>query len=151
MHLASVPDERVRDRASDAASSFPSARSTHQDLSVDATWSAATDLDVTIVAPDGTRISWMGGRTSVVGTDAAAIGREHLGLRTAPVGSYIIEIARTDAALDATPAQLGRPIVGELRIRALDDTMTVPFRLDGARVEIARARIHRESRLEAVQ
>jgi hypothetical protein len=148
--LASVPDERVRDRASDAADDLPSSRGTHQDLSIDASWSSATDLDVTIVAPDGTRLSWMGGRTTIVGSDAAAIGREHLGLRTAPVGSYVIEIARTDAAPDATPAQLGRPITGELRIRALDDTMTVPFRLDGARVEVARARIHRESRLEAV-
>lgn len=149
--LASVPDERTRDRASDAADDAPSARSPHQDLSIEASWGAATDLDVTIVAPDGTRLSWMGGRTTVVGTDTATIGREHLGLRSAPVGSYVIEIARTDAPEGATPAQLGRPITGELRIRALDDTMTVPFRLDGARVEVARARIHRESRLEAVQ
>jgi ferric-dicitrate binding protein FerR (iron transport regulator)/tetratricopeptide (TPR) repeat protein len=149
--LASVPDERVRDRASDAADDLPSARTPHQDLSIDATWSAASDLDLTIVAPDGSRISWMGGRTTVVGSDAAAIGREHLGLRTAPVGSYVIEIARTDVAEGATPAQMGRPIVGELRIRMLDDTMTVPFRLDGERVEVARARVHRESRLEAVQ
>jgi ferric-dicitrate binding protein FerR (iron transport regulator) len=149
--LASVPDEHVRDRASDAADTTPSARTPHQDLSIDASWSAATDLDVTIVAPDGSRLSWMGGRTTIVGSDTASMGHEHLGLRTAPVGSYVIEIARTDAAEGATPAQLGRPIVGELRIRALDGTMTVPFRLDGARTEVARARIHRESRLEAVQ
>ncbi|MFO0685948.1 MAG: VIT domain-containing protein [Sandaracinus sp.] len=149
--LASVPDERVRNRASDLADDAPSARGSHQDLSIDATWNGATDLDVTIVAPDGTRLSWMGGRTTVVGSDTAALGREHLGLRSAPVGSYVIEIARTDAAPGATPAQLGRPITGELRIRALDDTMTVPFRLDGARVEVARARIHRESRLEPVR
>ena len=107
---------------------------------------------VTIVAPDGTRLSWMGGRTTVIGTDANAIGREHLGLRTAPVGSYVIEISRTDAPEGATtPAQMGRPIVGELRIRALDEDTRIPFRLDGARVEVARARIHRESRLEPVR
>ena len=149
--LASVPDERVRDRAQDAASHAPSARSSHQDLSIDASWIGANDLDVTIVAPDGTRLSWMGGRTSVVGSDTAALGREHLGLRSATVGSYVIEIARTDATSDATRAQRGRPITGELRIRALDETMTVPFRLEGPRVEVARARIHRESRLEQVQ
>lgn len=149
--LASVPEERTRDRANDIADDAPTARGSHQDLSIDATWNGATDLDVTIVAPDGTRLSWMGGRTTVVGSDTAAIGREHLGLRSAPVGSYVIEIARTDAAPGATPAQLGRPITGELRIRALDDTTTIPFRLDGARVEVARARIHRESRLEPVR
>ncbi len=149
--LASVPDARVRDRANDVADDAPATRGSHQDLAIDATWNGATDLDVTIVAPDGTRLSWMGGRTTIVGSDASALGREHLGLRSAPVGSYVIEIARTDAPEGATPAQLGRPITGELRIRALDDTMTVPFRLDGARVEVARARIHRESRLEPVR
>jgi tetratricopeptide (TPR) repeat protein len=147
--LASVPEERVRDRASDAADTTPSARTPHQDLSIDASWTGATDLDVTIVAPDGSRLSWMGGRSTIVGSDTASMGHEHLGLRTAPVGSYVIEIARTNAAEGATPAQLGRPIVGELRIRALEGSLTVPFRLDGARTEVARARVHRESRLES--
>ena len=86
----------------------------------------------------------MGGRTTIVGRDASAIGRESLGLRTATVGSYVIEIART--RLDDH-----RPITGELRIRSLDSSRTIPFRLDRERVEVARARIRRESRLEAVQ
>jgi tetratricopeptide (TPR) repeat protein len=142
--LASVPDERVRDRAADAADDLPSARAPHLDLSVDASWSGATDLDVSIIAPDGTRLSWMGGRTTVFGRDAHAIGREELGLRTAPVGSYVIEVARTSEG-DR------RPITGELRIRMVDATRTIPFRLDRERVEVARARVHRESRLEPVR
>jgi hypothetical protein len=142
--LASVREERTRARAEDIAGELPAAPSTHRDLSVDASWSGAVDLDITIVAPDGTRLSWMGGRTTVVGRDAAAIGRETLGLRTATVGSYVIEIART--RLDDH-----RPITGELRIRSLDSSRTIPFRLDHERVEVARARIRRESRLEPVR
>lgn len=142
--LASVRDERTRARASDIAGNLPSAGSSHRDLSVDASWSGAVDLDITIVAPDGTRISWMGGRTTVVGRDAAAIGRETLGLTRATVGSYVIEVGRTH--LDDH-----RPITGELRIRSLDSSRTIPFRLEHERVEVARARIRRESRLEAVR
>jgi ferric-dicitrate binding protein FerR (iron transport regulator) len=142
--LAAVREERTRARALDLADELPSAPSTHRDLSVEASWSGAVDLDITIVAPDGTRLSWMGGRTTVVGRDAAAIGHETLGLRTATVGSYVIEIARTH--LDDR-----RPITGELRIRSLDASRTVPFRLDHERVEVARARIRRESRLEPVR
>ena len=65
---------------------------------IDASWSGGDDVDVALIAPDGSRLSWMGGRTTLVGRDARAAGHEQLGLRTASVGQYLVEVSRTGIA-----------------------------------------------------
>ncbi len=144
--LRSVREDRVRSRAETVASSEAPALRTRGDLTVDATWSGGDDIDIAIITPDGTRLSWMGGRTTVVGRDASAAGRELIGLSRASVGNYVIEISRTGS--DGT----GHAISGDLRIRALDDNRTVHFTLPEGESHraVARAAVRRESRLEPV-
>jgi hypothetical protein len=57
------------------------------------------------------------------------------------VGSYIVEISRTDPA-DSTP------VTGQLRIRALGERRTIPFTLVGPRTQVGRVDVRREARLE---
>jgi Flp pilus assembly protein TadD len=144
--LASVSDERVRRNAETASREPAPELRTRGDLTVDATWSGGDDVSVSIITPDGTRLSWMGGRTTVVGRDATAAGHELVGVSRATVGNYVIEVVRTDAST------IDRAISGDLRIRALDDNQTVHFTLGAGetRRAVGRVAVRRESRLEAV-
>src|SRR5690606_5687220 len=80
--LASLPeDEAARQRAERAASEVPRPERIHGDLVLDASWQGGADVDLSLITPQGTRISWLGGRVNVVGEDASRIGHEKLGLR----------------------------------------------------------------------
>jgi tetratricopeptide (TPR) repeat protein len=143
--LAAVREDAVRTRANRAAEQTPTVSTPRGELMVEATWAGGDSVDVALIAPDGSRLSWMGGRTTIVGRDAAAAGHEQLGLRTASVGQYLVEVTRTD------PNDHGR-VSGQLRIRALDETRSVPFVIDEEeRASVARVVVRRESRMEAVQ
>lgn len=86
----------------------------------------------------------MGGRTTIVGSDVRASGRETLGLRTASVGQYLVEVTPT------TPSANGA-VRGALRLRVMNETRTVPFVIDDEeRQSVARVVVRRESRLESV-
>ena len=111
------------------------------DLLVDATWTGGSDVDVTLVTPQGTRLSWMGGRTNVVGDHASTVGRERVGLRRAGRGTYYIEVNRVDPT-DRSP------IRGQLRIRALGENQTIPFELTGNRTMVAQVSVVRRWRME---
>lgn len=141
--LRSVREDRVRERAERVASQPVDAPRTRGELLLDARWSGGDDLDLTLVAPDGSRISWMGGRANVVASTPFGAGSETLGLRSATVGNYQIEVSRTNAA-DR------RPISGEIRVRVLDETQTIRFTLRGERETVGRAVVRREERMEAV-
>jgi tetratricopeptide (TPR) repeat protein len=134
-------DARLRANLDRALASSAPARPFGGELTIDADWDEAVDLDVSIVNAQGTRLSWMGGRTSVEGEDASAAGRERLGLRSAPTGTYYVEVNRTGQ-------EDMRPVRGELRIRVLGQSRTVAFVLRGAHATVARVRVTRESRLE---
>jgi len=110
-------------------------------LVLDATWSGATDVDLTLVTPTGTRLSWMGGRTTVRGDSAADVGRERLALRGIPRGKYLVEVSRTREG-DATPVR------GNIRVRLLGKKSSLPFELSGDRKVIGRIEVRNESRLE---
>jgi len=142
--LRSVREVSTRTRAERVASQPASALVSRGDLFLDASWSGGDDLDLTLIAPDGSRISWMGGRTNVVATGPMAAGTETLGLRSASVGNYMIEVSRTSTT-DR------RPITGSIRVRVLDDTQTVSFTLRGEREIVGRAVVRREQRMETVQ
>lgn len=160
--LMSVRDARVRTRAERAAGQedggdsrtgrrAPTGRSRSRsrvrrfggDFTIDAEWSGGQDLDVSILTRQGTRLSWMGGRTTVVGDQTTEGGRERLGLRWTGPGTYIIEVGRTDP-------QDRSEIRGRVRVRILGQRRTIPFVLTSERVTVARVRVTRESRLEAV-
>ncbi len=94
--MDAVREPSVRTRAERAAAEDDETRRFRGDFTIDAEWDERVDLDVTIVTSHGTRLSWMGGRTTVVGEDVNREGHERLGLRWTAPGSYTIEVDRTD-------------------------------------------------------
>ncbi len=142
--LASVREDRVRERAEREAGEAASAPRARGDLVIEASWAGEDDVDLSLIAPDGSRLSWMGGRTTVVGEDARASGREAIGLRYAGAGSYLVEVSRTDP-------EDHRIIRGQLRIRVLGESRSVPFVLDDEHASISRVVVRRESRLVLVR
>ena len=138
--LSAVTDANIRRRVERAVANPPRQRGVNGDLMLEATWSSPQDLDLTIVNSQGQRISWMGGRTNVVGETAWAPGREKLGLRWTPVGTYFIEVSRTDPA-DTTP------VTGQISVRMLRERRTIPFTLVGQQARVGSVRVRRESRL----
>ncbi len=141
--LYSVREAGVRTRAERLAAEEPRDRAFRGDFTVEADWDGGSDLDLSILTSTGTRLSWMGGRTTVVGEDADDASHERLGLRWTGAGTYEIEISRTD------PTDT-RTVRGRLRIRVLGQTQTVPFTLDGGRASVARVRVSRTSQLVPV-
>ncbi len=138
--LDGLTDASQRSRVERAASRPPRTRGVNGDLFVEATWSGPQDVDISLVNSRGQRISWMGGRSNVVGDAARTPGRERLGLRWTPVGTYVIEVSRTDPT-DTTP------ISGSLSVRALRSRRTIPFVLTGPTARVGSVRVRRESRM----
>ncbi|MCZ7687709.1 MAG: VWA domain-containing protein [Sandaracinaceae bacterium] len=141
--MSGVRDPNVRTRAERAAQAEDEARRFRGDFTIEGSWDGDADLDLSIVTSQGTRLSWMGGRTTVVGEDARRPGGERLGIRFTGAGTYYVEVSRTD------PADT-RIVRGELRVRVLGELRTVPFTLTRERATVARVRVTRESRLEQV-
>ena len=93
---------------------------------LDAIWTGGHDVDLTVVTPQGTRLSWMGGRINVVGSNGTSPDQERLGLKRVTTGSYVIEVTRARGRflryqidhpefLDSRGNPAG-PFVGEVRI-----------------------------------
>ena len=101
-------------------------------VKLDANWQGNSDLDLSIITPQGTRISWMGGRKATTGKNAYSFGREELGLTKASSGTYYIEVNRTDK--DTTP------ITGTISVQTRSDGRTTKkplrFTLTGKRAVI---------------
>ena len=109
---------------------------------LNAKWDAAADLDVSLVTPDGTRVSWMGGRNDVIVADTTASDREELAVRSLRHGNYLIEITRGDTARST--------VRGTLDITVLGVHKTLPFELTGARAVVGRIAVTLESHLEPI-
>jgi tetratricopeptide (TPR) repeat protein len=141
--LAADPDTRAR--VEESAARAPTPVRLSGNILLHARWGGPSDLDLSLVTPQGTRVSWMGGRTQAFGQESAAQGAERLGLRTASTGSYILEVARTDPSDRA-------PVSGAVEINVLGTRRNVPFTLGpDPRTAIARVNIVRRFRLEPAQ
>jgi len=110
------------------------------ELAIDAHWAGGADLDLSIVTPDGTRVSWMGGKADAIVTDATSTEREQLAIRSIRRGNYLIEIAR------GTPSS--GVVRGNVDVRVLGLSRSLPFELAGKRVVVGRLTIGLESHLE---
>lgn len=88
------------------------------ELVVEASWDAPTDLDIAVIDPKGTRISWAWGRTrGLTIRDASANGREALGLSTVQQsGDYVIELSRA--------TRNSGSVRGTVTVRAMGHTRT---------------------------
>lgn len=134
--LDGIDSADLRARVERAAATPVTDRRVSGQLMLSADWDQGGDLDLSLITPQGTRLSWMGGRRTVVGTDASNEGREQLGLRGVWGGSYIIEVSRTESADDG-------PINGRIRVAALGTTRTIPFTLQGDRAAVGRVTVQR--------
>ncbi|MEO8846730.1 MAG: VIT domain-containing protein [Kofleriaceae bacterium] len=113
------------------------------DLVINGTWDRGADLDLTLVAPDGTRVSWQGGRSDVSVMDATALDREELAVKTLRHGSYLVEITRGDVARS--------PVRGTLEITVLGVKKSLPFELTGSHTTVGRIDVSLVSHLEAIE
>jgi hypothetical protein len=162
--LRALPDDASRAAVEKAALVAPVPAPVAGDLVVKARWDAPADLDVALVAPDGTRVSWMGGRSDVVTGDVTAHDREELAIKSLRRGNYLVEISRA-AAFPAGPSLpsgpsgppatsvfgipiTGGPIRGTLDITALGSHRSIPFELTGSRAVVGRVSVHLEERFE---
>ena len=166
--LHALPDDARRAGVEKAALVTPLAAPVTGDLVVKARWDNGADLDVTLVTPDGTRVSWMGGRSDVATTDVTSTDHEQLAIKTLRRGNYLLEISRTAAspaaslgafpfpvpgaspfpAPGAPPATSSPTIRGTFDIVALGAHRSIPFELTGARAVVGRVSIRLEEHFE---
>jgi ferric-dicitrate binding protein FerR (iron transport regulator)/tetratricopeptide (TPR) repeat protein len=140
--LRQAADGSARLRIERAAAKPPDVERVRGDILLEASWDGEADLDLSLITPQGTRVSWLGGRRSVTARDVSSLGRETLALRRGSVGSYLIELSRVEQSAAR------QPIRGVVTIAALKERSRLRFTLEGDRVVVGRLRVRRESRLE---
>jgi tetratricopeptide (TPR) repeat protein len=140
--VRALPDDATRAAAEKAATVQPVPAKIAGDLVVNARWQGNVDLDLSIVTPDGKRVSWMGGRTDVNVADASSNEKEQLSLKSIKRGNYLIEVTRGGVS--------NGPIRGTLDITVLGTKRSLPFELLGSRAVVGRLGISLEEHLEQV-
>ena len=109
---------------------------------INGTWDSA-DLDISLVAPDGTRVSWMGGRTDVTVADSTAHDREQLSVKRLKKGNYLIEISRGDPRDTRRCAARSTSACSATK-------KSMPFELAGERTVVGKIAVTMTSHLEPV-
>ncbi len=141
--LRGLPSDKLRVDAERAATATADEARVTGELRLVARWDGGGDVDLSLVTPQGSRVSWMGGRDGVAALDVAATDGEQLGLRKLVKGRYLVEVARTGGGA-ATPVR------GTVEITALGDTRTLPFELVGDHVVVGRIAVTMASKLVEV-
>jgi hypothetical protein len=137
--IASLTDDKARTDAEKAATVAPLAPRIAGDLVVAGRWDTQVDLDISLIAPDGSRVSWMGGRKDVTVTDATARDREQLSVRRLKKGNYLIEISRAEPTTG--------PVRGTLDLSVLGQKRALPFELSGARAVVGQVQVTLQAQL----
>jgi tetratricopeptide (TPR) repeat protein len=140
--MQALPDDAQRALAEKAATVMPAPARIAGDLVINGTWMNPADLDVSLITPDGTRVSWMGGRSDVAVNNSTSTTREELAIRTLRRGNYLIEISRADG--------LTGPVRGTLDVSVLGDHRSMPFELTGSHVTVGRIAVTLTSHLEPI-
>lgn len=140
--IKSLVDDKARVEAEKAATVAPVAPRIAGDLVINGRWDSTTDLDISLVAPDGTRVSWMGGRKDVNVADSTARDREQLAVKRLKKGNYLIEISRAEPT--------SAPVRGTLDVTVLGQKKALPFELSGARQVVGTISVTLSSHLEPV-
>ncbi|MDH5493237.1 MAG: hypothetical protein OEY14_14890, partial [Myxococcales bacterium] len=142
--LEMLRDEGARREVERELMTIASPRRLRGELMLEANWTGSADVDLSLITPQGTRLSWMGGRTNVVGEDAGRVGRERLGVGRASRGTYYIEVSRANP-LDTSAVR------GEIEIRVLGERRTLRFDLRSERALVGSVQVARNFRLERVR
>jgi tetratricopeptide (TPR) repeat protein len=138
--LARITDEALRTKVEALAATPATLPEVKGDLLLVATWEGKLDLDLSLITPQGTRVSWMGGRVNVVGDGAREVGKERLGFAHVAAGTYMVEIARTSDEDKATAT-------GTVVVEALESGTKIPFTLSRDRMVLGQITVRRMSRL----
>ena len=141
--LRGLATDAERTAAEKAALAPPAPARTGGDLVVNARWTGAADLDIAVIAPDGSRISWMGGRRDVTVADSTATDREQLAVRSLRRGNYLVEITRNGAPVTG-------PVRGSIDLSVLGTKKTIPFEVTGTRATVGRINVALEQRLDRI-
>ena len=128
--MKSLVDDKARTEAEKLATVAPVEPRIAGDLVITGKWDATNDLDISLIAPDGTRVSWMGGRSDVTVADSTAHDREELSVRRLKKGNYLIEISRGETS--------SAPVHGTLDISALGVKKAMPFELAGSHATVGK-------------
>jgi len=140
--MASLVDDKARTDAEKAATVAPVEPRVAGDLVINGKWDGASDLDISLVAPDGTRVSWMGGRTDITVADSTAHDREQLAVKRLRKGNYLIEINRGEPAKST--------VRGTVDVSVLGQKKSMPFELTGDRMVVGKIAMTLTSHLEPV-
>ena len=134
-----LPDDDARRAAEQAAEVAPPEPKLAGDFVAAAHWdhAAGADLDLSLVTPDGTRVSWMGGRDGSVVSDATSTEREQLAIKSLRRGNYLLEISR------GTPSH--GDVRGTVDLALLGARRSLPFTLVGDRTVVARVSVNLEA------
>jgi tetratricopeptide (TPR) repeat protein len=138
-----LADDATRAAADQALAAAPAAIG-KRDVVIAARWDGGDDLDLSLVTPDGTRVSWMGGRPDLEVDDATSTAQEELALAAIKRGNYLVEIGRGGP---------GRATVhGTIDVTVLGAKQAFRFELAPAqpRVTVARLAVSLEERLESI-
>ncbi|HEX5057929.1 MAG TPA: hypothetical protein VFV99_01160, partial [Kofleriaceae bacterium] len=140
--MASLVDDKARTEAEKAATVAAVEPRVAGDLVINGKWDGASDLDISLVAPDGSRVSWMGGRTDITVADSTAHDREQLSVKRLRKGNYLIEINRGEPAKST--------VRGTLDVSVLGQKKSMPFELTGDRMVVGKIAVTLSSHLEPV-
>jgi len=140
--IKSLVDDKARTEAEKAATVAPVAPRVTGDLVINGTWDSTADLDISLVAPDGTRVSWMGGRTDITVADSTSQNREQLAVKTLRKGNYLIEINRAEPTTSV--------VRGTVDVTVLGQKKSFPFELTGNRQTVGTIGVTMHSHLEPV-
>jgi tetratricopeptide (TPR) repeat protein len=140
--IKSLVDDKARTEAEKAATVAPITPRVAGDLVINGKWDSNADLDISLVAPDGTRVSWMGGRTDITVADSTAHDREQLAVRTLRRGNYLIEINRAEPTTSTVRGSVDVTVLGQKR--------SFPFELTVTRQTVGQISVTMHSHLEPV-
>ncbi|HUS28241.1 MAG TPA: FecR domain-containing protein [Kofleriaceae bacterium] len=140
--MKSLVDDKARTEAEKLATVAPISPRVAGDLVINGKWDGSADLDISLVAPDGSRVSWMGGRTDITVADSTAHDREQLSVKTLRKGNYLIEITRSESTTS--------PVHGTIDVTVLGQKKAFPFELSGSRTTVGKISVTMTSHLEPV-
>ena len=112
------------------------------DIVASAKWDGNADLDIAIVDPAGNRYAWDTKASGVRVVDATSRSHEQLAISRWAAGTFSVEVVRSVGST--------APINGQLEVKALGETTTVPFTLTGVRQRVARVDVSLQSELVPV-
>jgi hypothetical protein len=130
----------ARKRTDDLLAKMKEQTGLNGEIRLEAKWQGGQDIDVSLIHPQGHRISWLGAPSKelISAEDVTSTSREGLALLGSAGGEYVVEIVRASGE---------GPIRGELILRVPGDTRTIPFVLEGERLALGTVNVRFESRL----